>query len=187
MNHLREIFNQYNSLSDPTWEAIKEKLKPVSYSKNELIFQEGSICKHLFIIDFGGVRSYYFHKDKEHTNWVYFDNEIFTAWHSLIYVEPSIETFQATTDTKVYRLGVDDLNELKETYADLSTFFLKYYEGLLAFYDLLSKKHLTYSAKEKYDFLMEYYPSLFNKASNSDIASIIGVSRETLSRMKSMN
>ncbi len=184
VNELKEILNQYQVLEDETFYAIFKRLKPVEFSKNEIILREGGVCKSVYFLNEGSIKSFYTHHDAEHTNWIYYENEFFTSWYSFTSQKESIEGFKALEETKGFVLGIDSLNELKTIHPDFSLFWAEYLQMILGLYDFLSKKSMVFSAREKYEFLQSHYPILFQRASNKDIASIMGLTRETVSRIR---
>lgn len=121
---------------------------------------------------------------REHTSWVYFEEEMFTSWHSFILKMESVDCFRANETSEIISFSRDDIQYLKHSCVDFVYFLNSYYEFSIGFYDYFTKKLPALPAIENYKFILENYPKLIQRASNSDIASIIGVSRETVSRVR---
>ncbi|WP_207797851.1 Crp/Fnr family transcriptional regulator [Flavobacterium piscis] len=97
--------------------------------------------------------------------------------------KPSFENFQASEDTILYSLSYED-EEILLKYPLFSKFHIKllrlYLSKLNEFYHLFT----SMNAQEKYLYLLNTLPQIILKAKLKDIASLIGVSPETLSRIR---
>ena len=98
---------------------------------------------------------------------------------------PSIECFKANEKSVLLSFKREDVDFLKENCTEFVHLLNNYYEFSIGFYDHLVKRIPAFSAKENYEFILNTYPKLIQRASNSDIAAMIGVSRETISRIRS--
>ena len=134
-------------------------MKSHSFKKGELICKAGEPFSHLHLIKKGLVRGFYQHGTKEITQWVDWENHVFT-------------------------LHFDDLQCCLKQFPDMSTI----YRTLLEFY-LVSAEERVYisripSAKDRYDaFLASGYGECISRIPNKYIAEFLGIRPETLSRL----
>lgn len=183
MDDLIRFINQYTRLDKNAEHALRELVESESYRKNEYLLQEGQICTRVWFIQSGSVRKFYLHEGKEITTWIHFENEMFTSLSSYFQQQPSEEYLQACENTKL--LSISYANSLKmNEYPQISNFSKLHLEEQFSIIDKVSKKFSQMNAAEKYDALAEMTPGLIKRAKLGYIASIMGVSQETLSRIR---
>ncbi|PBJ04127.1 Crp/Fnr family transcriptional regulator [Flavobacterium sp. ACN6] len=183
MKELIQVINSFQELDLDTETAIEKYFIVEKFRKNELIIQQGKICKKIYFIKSGAVRRFSFENGLEITKWIYTDNQFVTSLSSFFEQKPSFESFQTCEDTILYSLAYSDEQILLDY-----PLFLKFHIKQLRLY--LSKinefHHLfrVMNANEKYLFLLDSFPQIIIKAKLKHIASLIGVSQETLSRIR---
>lgn len=183
MKELIQVINSFQELDLDTETAIKKYFVVERFKKDELIIQQGKICKKIYFIKSGAVRRFSFENGLEVTKWIYTDNQFVTSLSSFFEQKPSFESFQTCEDTILYSLTYSDEQILLDY-----PLFLKFHIKQLRLY--LSKinefHHLfrVMNANEKYLFLLDSFPQIIIKAKLKHIASLIGVSQETLSRIR---
>ncbi|MBS7255318.1 Crp/Fnr family transcriptional regulator [Flavobacterium branchiicola] len=183
MEELIDIINSFQKLDNETEEAIRKFFIVEKFEKNEFIIEEDKICRKVYFIKSGAVRRFCFENDEEVTKWIYTDNQFVTSMSSFFEQKPSFEIFQTCEETIVYSLSYSDEQLLLEY-----PLFLKFHLKQLRYY--LSKinefHHLfrVMTAERKYLFLLESFPQIIQKTKLKHIASLIGVSQETLSRIR---
>ncbi len=166
-------------------EEINAVCEKISLAKGATIIEINTRCNDLFYIEKGLIRGYYFLEDKEVTNWFAQQDEFATCFYSFIAQKPSFETIQAIEDCELIRISHSTLQKLYAKFPETETigriitenYYIKLEERLL------SMQFKT--AKERYQNLIETKPSLIQRAALGQIASYLGISQETLSRIRS--
>ncbi|WMX16156.1 MULTISPECIES: Crp/Fnr family transcriptional regulator [unclassified Aureispira] len=170
---LNHLINDFRSIT-----TIK------SFPKHFLLHEEGTICNELFFIEKGIARSYY-HKDgKDITAHFALENEAITAIDSFIQRKKSRYNIEILEEAVIYSMthqAIDQLLALNPQYEKFIRLFLEH-----IYIDLAERIEdlLFYNAKERYDNLMQKNPSLDQRVNLGHIASYIGVTQETLSRIR---
>ncbi len=183
MEDLIRFINQYTRLDQNTEQALRELVESESCRKNEYLLREGQVCRKVWFILAGSVRKYYLHEGKEITTWIHFENEMFTSLSSYFQQKPSGEYLQACENTTL--LSISYANSLKlNKHPQMRSFSKLHLEEQFSIIDKVSKKFSQMSAPDKYAALTEMAPSLIKRAKLGYIASIMGVSQETLSRIR---
>ena len=165
--------------------CLRYGIKQASFPKNHHLHREGAICNHLYLVKRGMVRSYY-HKDgKDITAHFAAEGEVITAIDSFIQRKSSrynLELLEASALTLISHQGLATLLEENPQYEREARAFLEqiYIELAERVEDLL-----FHNAKDRYRKLIENRPSLLQKVSLSHIASYLGITQETLSRIRS--
>lgn len=183
MEELIQIINSFQELDLETGLAIKRGFVEETFKKDQFVIVEGKICDKIYFIKSGAVRRFCIEDGEEVTKWIYTDNQFVTSMSSFFEQKPSFENFQTCEETIVYSLSYSDEQTLLEY-----PLFVKFHIKQLRFYlsNINEFNHVfrLMTAEKKYLFLLESFPQIIKKAKLKHIASLIGVSQETLSRIR---
>jgi CRP-like cAMP-binding protein len=172
----------------PVSEQLKKGLiqnsKPISLSKGTILFNEKDIASNAYFIVKGFARTYYYKNEKEITNNLCPENRIFISASSFYTNQPSYETGELIEDSDMIVLTNENIEKLCLKYLELNFMIRRLVE---IFYVVLDQR--TYSihmktAEEKYNFLLQNNPDFFQRVSLGHIASFLGMTQETLSRLR---
>ena len=152
--------------------------------KSQSVVETGNRCHDLFFIESGLLRGYYLHDGKEITNWFGQEGEFATSFYSFVAEKPSFETIQVIEDCILTQLSFSSLQALYIKFPETErlgriiteNYYIKLEERLLS----LQFK----TAKERYLHFIKAKPSLLQRTSLGQIASYLGVTQETLSRIR---
>jgi CRP/FNR family transcriptional regulator, anaerobic regulatory protein len=154
------------------------------FSKGDHLFSQGEVCRHLFYIKKGLVRIYYYSsKGKEITLWFSAEDSLFTAIDSFYYHKPTRDYCEALEDLVVYTISHSQLETLLNNKEGAQTAFYILFEVTRKMADLIENIRFL-SAEERYISLISNYPSILQRASLGHIASYLGITQETLSRIR---
>jgi signal-transduction protein with cAMP-binding, CBS, and nucleotidyltransferase domain len=183
MVELIQVINSFQELDLETEDAVKNYFVIEKFKKGEFIVEEGKICRKIYFIKVGAIRRFCREDGAEVTKWIYTDNQFVTSLSSFFEQKPSFESFQACEETIVYSLSYSDEIILLEY-----PLFLKFHIKQLRLYlSKINEFHHVFrqmNAQEKYLYLLESFPQIILKSKMKHIASLIGVSQETLSRIR---
>jgi len=172
----------------PLSEGIKDYFRKHSYScsfrKGKLLLKAGEICEHIYFIKKGAVRGFIKEGTRDITTWITAENEVVSSISSLDAREPAQENMQAIENCELLAL----------TYADFQALYIKFPEFNIVARKLLQKYYkdaegrafiarLT-SAEKKYQLFLTRYGHLGNRIPLKYIASFLGITLETLSRVR---
>ena len=181
LSFLSSIISVSNSLETEFYSVSKE----ITVSKNQSLVDIGNRCKDLYFVEEGLLRGYYFDDGKEITNWFAQEGEFATCLYSLVAAKPSSETIQALEDCVLIQLPYSSLQNLYIKFPETErlgriiteTYYVKLEERLL---NIQFK-----TAKERYQNFVLSKPSILQRTSLGHIASYLGITQETLSRIRS--
>ena len=159
--------------------ALKERV-----DKGHQIVKEGKMCNRLYFLSEGTARTFFYQKGKDITHWIYPNNTILTSWHSYYLRKPSVEYIELTELSTLISLSYEDWQELYEKHTGLDRFGRLILEQELATIDDFYKGYYFLTAKEKYELLISVFPKITQIANLGHIASMLGISQETLSRIR---
>ena len=179
LQHLKLI-----GVSESFEEEFANVLTRKELSKGAFLFQQGEICSHMFYIEKGLARIFYnSYSGKEITAWFSADNTFITVIDGFYNHKPTNDNCELLEDSIIYSIKYSDLQLLLHSSEN----------ARMAFYILfdITRKMSEYitsikfqSAEERYTTLMNDYPSIFQRASLGYIASYLGITQETLSRIR---
>ena len=176
--------NQYTLLSKKAELDFLSKLKSISYKKGELITKEGQICRQLYFINVGLVKQYYYHNDRLFVLRFFSENNIFTTLDSFLKQSPADFMTVALEDTSVTYIDYEDVQELAKNHHSFETFLRNLFS--FAAFTLLNriKEMFNNDALGLYESFTKNNSHLLQRISLGDIASYIGISQVTLSRIR---
>ena len=185
MQQLFHHIQSIHSLSDEAKSAIQNCFEEVVFSKNDHLLTEGKTCKHLYFLCQGALRGYYILDGKEITHWFAFENDFVTSFHSFITGEPAVENLQLLEGSILLSISRDSLTQLLNQYHEIERAVRIAYEK---YYIRLEERFVNAqfkTAAERYETLLRQTPHILERVPLGQIASYLGISQETLSRVRS--
>lgn len=183
MQKLIDYIEQFIKLDSEAIQELKNLAEIETYKKNQYILEHGQRCNKIWFLKRGMVRKFHLCDGKETTTWIHTENETFTSLQSYAQNNPSDEFLQACEDTEV--IGITKANSEKlAKFPQIMAFSNALMEREFVNIDKHTKAMNQRDAKGKYEYLREIAPEIIKRAKIGHIASIIGVSRETLSRIR---
>ena len=192
MLELKTFVERYVAFDDTEWATLKNRLETVQYKKGEMIHGTHDIWQELYYIKSGLIRSYIISDTgKEATRQLHFNNthasilNLFVVdYASLSHQTPSLIGFEVLQDCeliKVSRETIDMIHHRSHKWERLSRMFLESaYMKSTEFYQQI----ITRSAKENYKDLRENMSHMIELVPQYHLATYIGITPVTLSRIK---
>jgi CRP-like cAMP-binding protein len=121
---------------------------------------------------------------KEITYWFAFENNFVTSFFSFITRKPGVESIQLIEDCTLWAISYDDLQRLYSQYTDIERLGRIMHER---YYVMLEERFLRNhfkEARERYEHVMMNAPHILQRAPLGHIASYLGITQETLSRIR---
>lgn len=179
-----ELIKIYVGLNDAEAAALREFAELRSYEKNELIFTEGNISNEIYFVTKGCVRLFYNVDGSDKTAFFYTQGKFICAGESYTFNLPAIENYQALEDTELIVLSKVAIEELLAISSRFEVIARIATENELITCQKMIASFITKSAEERYVDLLNNQGELFQRVPQQYIASFLGVSPETLSRIK---
>ncbi|MDN5202444.1 Crp/Fnr family transcriptional regulator [Fulvivirgaceae bacterium BMA10] len=181
---LLDYIHQYVSLNKEAEKAILVSFKTKEYPNGKKLLRKGDTCRNLYFMLRGTVRTFFYQSDKDVTTWIYPEGYFFTAWSSFINNQPGHEFIELVEDSQIAFITKEALDILYDQHASIERFGRYLAEEQLASIDEYSKGYLFLSAREKYDLLLSFFPDVTQRVNLGHIASLLGITQETLSRIR---
>ena len=192
MESLKEIFIKYAQIDDKMWQQFSQNIKMVCYVKGDYISVKDNIWINYMYLNSGLIRSFIITKDgKEFTRQFYFNssessvgNLFVTDLRSLLTQKPSSRGFEVLEDCELAVFSHDSITSLYHesyTWERVNRIFAQLaYIQIDEYYCTL----LSNTPKEHYIKLKKNMPDLCKRLSQYHIASFLGVTPVTLSRIR---
>src|SRR6218665_497429 len=165
-------------------DALEELFVKKQFSRNDFLIEEGQICRHLYFIEKGSIRGFYNIDGKDVSQWFGFENDFVTSFRSFITRSASQEYIQVTEDTIAWCISKEELDKLLLLFPELEkTVRLIYEQYYIRLEERYSNAHFK-TATERYEDLQKHYPHILKRMPLGYIASYLGISSETLSRIR---
>lgn len=185
MEHLLQHIANFHPLTETAQQALYNCFEQKFLNKNELLLQEGKTCRHLYFIEKGALRGFYNLDGKEITHWFGFENDFVTSFHSFITQTPAVENIQLLENAILWSIHKDDLNTLLNQHQEIERLLRIAYEK---YYIRLEERFVNAqfkTAAERYENLLTQTPHILERVPLGCVASYLGISQETLSRIRS--
>lgn len=174
----------YALLSSDAKAAIENSFEKVSLSKNTILLQEGQVCRQLYFVEKGALKGSYNYDGKEITHWFAFENDFVTSFHSFTTGQAAVENIQLLEGCILWSISKEALTDLLGRFHELEKLLRIVYEK---YYIRLEERFVNAqfkTAKERYEELLQQSPHILDRVSLGCIASYLGISQETLSRIR---
>jgi CRP-like cAMP-binding protein len=183
-SELQEILQSYLPiLEEGSLNAIVKYSSYLKCTKGTKLISEGKRHRYIYLIIKGSVKSYYLKDSKEVCMWFSLENEIIGTT-STIQGDTSKETIELLEDSELIKLNIEKIKELTQTDLSISNMLNNLWEEHTIFLEERLYQLQFMNSHERYKALIKDTPEILQRVSLTDIASFLGVSRETLSRIR---
>lgn len=175
---------RYYPVSDLSIEELVSLLNERHYPKNHLLTQTGVKDYHVYLIEDGCARTFFFAGNTEVTNWFSTEGDITFSSTSLYHALPALECVQLLEDSVIYQMPIEALNKLYETNIDIVNWSRVIHQEALLKMQNLRLDRLSLSAKERYEKFITENPGLISRVNLGFIASYLGMTQQHLSSLR---
>lgn len=186
INAFKEFITRLVSIEEEDMNKIMSCLTSQKVKRNTIILSQGQVCTQFCFLVKGCMRTYYITKEgQEKTRLVSFGNAPITSLTSFITQTPSVEYIDALEDSILLSISYTDFFKFLDEVPGWNLFYQKNLELAFAFQNSRIEDLVTLSAKDRYEKLLKDQPHYIQLLSNRVVATYLGISQETLSRLKS--
>jgi CRP/FNR family transcriptional regulator, anaerobic regulatory protein len=181
---LFDYIKNIHPVSDEITQELDRRFEIIELPKRHLLLKDGETCNYLYLLISGLVRMYYIKDDEEVCSLFIEEKNLFHVPNSFYSRKPGYHYFETLEPSVIARIHYDKLQQLYKSYPELNfigrviteNYFVKSEERLY----LLRKQ----TAEERYTYLADRYPSILQRVPLKYIASYLGLTLETLSRIR---
>lgn len=181
---LKDYINYIVPISELDWSLFESRLKYKEYCKDEVLTETSSIENYMYFLMDGVTRIYHFKNNDEYTLRFNFPISAFNSYSSFIKRTPSLISVEALTDLKVFRMSYIDMQTLYDKSSVAERVGRRMVELLYVSREMKELQMHTRTAEDYYCELMKTSKDLISKIPQKYIASYLGITPESLSRIK---
>lgn len=155
------------------------------FKKGERILDEGDVCRSMLYLEKGLTRQFYFKYDKDLTEHIAYEGGVVICLESYLKEEPTRLMIEALEPTIAWDIPKDRIEQLALKDAEIGVWYRKLFEASLIESQVKADTLRFEPAHERYNKLLQLHPEILKRAPLVYIASLLQMTPETLSRVRS--
>lgn len=186
MQQLFQYFKQFSPLSAEEKEAIEAICSIIHIAKNKDLQPIGHSCKTIYFMNKGIARIYYFKDGIDVTESFAFENNILVRVESLFTGKPSRKAIQILEDAELVAIDAVALFKLYDVFPQIERLFRKIFEASHVETVTRIESIQFHTAEERYQSLLTEAPDVIQRVPLKHIASYLGITQTSLSRIRAL-
>ena len=188
---MEDLINKIKSsttLSSKAEQYVISIAKEKSVSKGDVLIGQGQAVKNTYFVKEGCIRSYCIDKNgKEHTLQFAIKNWWISDFIAIYTNELSTLTIECITDSNIIEFNAEKLNGIYSIFPEFEAFQRKNLERHVVSLHKRILNQLQLTAAERYELFLHQYPDIEQYTPNYHIASYLGITQQSLSRIRVEN
>jgi len=185
MEELMTYLSGIYPLSEELKFHLASVLKVKSLLRKEYLLKAGQICTNIYFVSKGLLRCFYNRDDIQISSWFMKEGDVIISVESFFQQTPSYESIQALENCELYYITNAELQDVYQRYPEFN--FIG--RVLTEKYYTLSEQRL-YSlrmqrSQERYEYMLKHHPEFILRVPAKYLASYLGITEVTLSKIKS--
>lgn len=185
---MEELINKIKSrleLSAEAEEFLYSISKEKTFPKGEVLIREGQIVRRTFFVTSGCLRSYCIDKNgREHTLLFAIKDWWISDYIAIHTDELATLTVECLTESKVIEFNAKELDKIHARFPEFESYQRHNLERHVVSLHKRILNQLQLSAPERYDLFLKQYPDIEQYTRNYHIASFLGITQQSLSRIR---
>jgi len=185
MDKYFQTVSKYTQLSADSKQELAASLTRLEFPKGHVLIKQDTTCHFLYFVESGMARTFYLKDGKDVTDWFSAENSFACSVISFITRQPDMRSIELLEPSVLYSIHYNDMEDLCSKHHDIETFFRRLVNfSLVQVLQKLDALHFA-TALQRYQTLRSTHPTIFQRVPLGMIASYLGVTQETLSRIRS--
>lgn len=182
----QELIAQHVKMTPDLVAAISQRINIEEHKKGTTLLQEGDICRKLYFVEKGMIRFFYTNEmGKDITHWFAPEQSFLTEVVSYFNQSPSQYYLEVLEDSTLLTITLDGLNFLLDNFPELERFGRIFSLQMAVEFGQKIIDLQFRTAQERYQLLIKKHPDILKRASLGHIASFLGITQQSLSRIRS--
>jgi CRP-like cAMP-binding protein len=181
---LLTVLSQLYPLSPEAQQYLRDHVASCTVAKRKLLLKEGMTCEHIYFIIKGALRGFTREGSKDITTWIVVENELVSSILSFDEPVRSIENIQALEKCELLSLTLAELELMYERFPETNILARKILQHYYADAERRAFIARLTKAENKYRHFLMGHQGLSNRIPLKYVASYLGVTLETLSRIR---
>ena len=185
MENIINKIKSYYPVTDESIRLITSCFKKHLFPAKTILIRAGKFDRHVYFIERGITRSYILHEGKEITTWFSLEGDAVCGSWDLYRNKSGFEYVETLEPTVVYSISIESLNNLYIRNIDIANWMRVLQQENFLWLQDMHINRLILPVKERYIELLQRFPSLFQRINLGYIASYLGTTLPTLSKIRS--
>src|SRR6185312_610507 len=166
------------------WEKYRHLFKELIVPAKTMLLHEGDVSKYAYFIKEGCLRLWFNNKGKDITFQFFFENEGVSSMESFRGGEPSLFSIESIEPSTVYAISKKNFEKIFMNDPKYSAFIQETVYKRLAYYSRLFMSYIKNTPEERYRDLLKNSPHIIKRVPQHYIASYLGITSVSLSRIR---
>ena len=184
MKNIIESIRRIYPVSDSSIKELESYLTPCKFPKRYKLIEEGIYCKYAYFIENGIIRAYWIVDGEEYTTSFGEEGGIVFSMDELYYDKISEEYVETLEEVDAYRISIKDLKHLLETNLEICNWGRIIHQNEYRRLHRSHKERLSLNARDRYEEFRKQFPNVCRRVNLKYIASYLGITLSTLSRLR---
>lgn len=185
MKDFKKLIQEYfGQLADEELTIVRSYFREEKLQKGDFFTKSDKICDRLSIVKSGILRIYALSDGKEITQWISTENFLITEVRGFFFEQPNRWNIQALTNVELLSISKTDYRKLCQKFPKWNEIEKRFIVKCFAMIEDRIFSHLLMTAEERYHLYFKQNKALFNKVPLQYIASVLGMTAETFSRIR---
>jgi CRP-like cAMP-binding protein len=174
-----------NTIRDsPKWAQFQDLLIEKQIAAKTILLNEGEISTHAHFIKKGCLREWFNKDGKEITFQFFFEGQAVASIDSFLNNQPSLYTIESIEPSIIYSISKANFEKINQLFPDFKESFQKLLYQRFRNYANLFLSRIKDSPKERYEDLIKNNPQIIKRVPQHYIASYLGITPTSLSRIR---
>lgn len=182
--HMKEKILAKVSPTEEEWADFAECWQPFDFPRNHIITDFGEIERYFYFVHHGVIRLYFEKGEEEYNMGFSYYGEFSGDYESLVKQKSAQYCTETISSTQGLKIHYDDLQRLFSKYKVFERWGRLFNEMILCGFGIYFRSLLADSAEERFNRLMAQSPHVFQIIPQKHLASYLGMTPETFSRMR---
>ncbi len=170
------------------WQTVSNMFTEIEVPEKTVILAQGDIARNMYFINDGVLRLWMNEEDgKDITFQFFLKNKIVTSLDSFINGEPSNFTLEAIKPARLMYISKVDFQNILEMYPKIKNYYDEFIVARFAHYRKSFLGQIKNNPEQRYLDLLESQPDIFDYVPHYYIASYLGITNVSLSRIRGRN
>jgi len=165
------------------WETHKQLFERMEITAKTVLLHEGQVAKKLFMVEKGCLRSWFNNNGKDVTFQFFFEGQTVSSIESFMTGNASLFTIESIEPCVVYSISKHDFETMK-TLPLVKQYFDELIFQRLIFYQRLFLSRIIDNPEKRYKELLAHHPEIIQRVPQHYIASYLGITSVSLSRIR---
>jgi CRP-like cAMP-binding protein len=184
LSRYRHKIESFTHVSNEDFEQLAAVMHEKQLNRGEVILKEGQVCKHYYFIIKGCIRSFSIKEGREVNVNFYFEDDVACDFSSFRNEEPSEFYMVAMENCTVFCASKAEALPVFINHTSLHIYLFRFFQYLYLKEEEHSNSFKLLTPEERYHFIVENQPYYLQRIPMIYLASYLGISRETLTRIR---